>query len=179
MTPQQHTIFQHLRDHLDAELTLHRRLTVLAERKQRLIVAGSIDEFRATLDDEQPALSELGHLRQIRDRLLRAVCAVLGLSSDDLRLSRIIERLGADAWATELVRRRSDLSACIERLRQLNERNLVLIRQGLGYASELLSAVLGSRAGAPATSATGAYDRRALAGYVAPAARGSLIDCAR
>ncbi len=172
MSSQHQVLFTQLRDHLEAELHLHRRLLTLAERKQALIVAGNIPAFTGLLQEEQPAISEAGRLRLFRERLLRAAATVLGIAGDDLRLGTILDKL-AEPLRHELHRRQQDLKSLLERLRQVNDRNLLLIRHGLAYATDLITAVLGER-----VPTTGAYDRRGLGGHVPASGRGRLLNLA-
>ena len=169
MTPNHQAIFTQLRDHLDAELQAHRHLMNVAERKQHDLVANDMAGFGRALQDEQAVIAETGRLRQIRERLLRAVATVLNVALPDLRLSQLLAKL-PEPVRGELARRQADLAALLERLRLINERNQLLIRQGLAFTREILTAIVGPEA-------TPAYDRRGLAGY-APTSRGNLINLA-
>ena len=169
MTPNHQAIFTQLRDHLDAEITAHRQLLSVAERKQHDLVACDMAGFSRALQDEQVVLGEAGRLRQIRDRLLQAVATVLNVKLPQLRLSVLLEKL-PETIRDELARRQADLVALLAKLKSINERNQILIRQGLAFTREILSAIVGQ-------SETPAYDRRGLAGY-APAGRGSLVNLA-
>ncbi len=170
MTPNHQAIATQLKDHLDAELAAHRQLLGVAERKQHDLVANDMAAFTRVLAEEQAVLFETNRLRQIRERLLRAVVTVLGLTLPDLALTPIIDRL-PEPLKGEVARRRADLVGVIERVRALNERNMLLIRQGLSFSRELLAAIVGDSGPTPA------YDRRGLNGY-APATRGSLVNLA-
>lgn len=169
MTPNHQAIVTQLRDHLDAELAAHRHLLSVAERKQHDLVAGDMAGFTRALQDEQTVLGEAGRLRVIRDRLLRAVATVLNVKLPELRLGALLEKL-PDALRTELARRQADLLSLLERLRAVNERNQLLIRQGLAFTRELLGAIVGP-------GENPAYDRRGLAGG-APTNRGTLVNLA-
>jgi flagellar biosynthesis/type III secretory pathway chaperone len=170
MTPNHQAIFTQLRDHLDAELATHRQLLAVAERKQHDLVAGDMPGFTRALQDEQTALGEAGRLRVLRERLLRAVATVLNAKLPELRLTPLLALL-PDPIRSELARRQADLIALLERLRAVNERSQLLIRQGLAFTREILNAIVG------ATDNTPAYDRRGLAGYT-PASSGSLVNLA-
>ncbi len=169
MTPNHQAIFTQLRDHLDAELGAHRQLLGVAERKQHDLVAGDMSGFGRALQDEQAVLGETGRLRLIRDRLLRAVATVLNVALPELRLSALLGRL-PDPIRGELAKRQAELVSLLERLRAVNDRNQLLIRQGLAFTREILNVIV-DPAELPA------YDRRGLAGY-APASRGSLVNLA-
>lgn len=173
MNPQLPALVQQLRDHFDAELTLYRALLGTAERKQRELVAGEMRRFADLLPQEQGTLNDLGRLRQIRERLLKALATVMNAVPAGGALptfSALLAKL-PDHLRPDLVRRQNDLRSVAERLKAANERNAVLIRQSLGLVREILAAVLGPEPGA------GAYDRRGL-GAAVPAPRGGLVNCA-
>lgn len=169
MTPNHQAIFTQLRDHLDSELTVHRQMLSVAERKQHDLVAGDMPGFTRALQDEQTVLNEAGRLRVLRERLLRAVATVLGAKLPELRLTPLLALL-PDPIRGELTRRQADLVVLLERLKAVNERSQLLIRQGLAFTREILNAIVG-------VAETPAYDRRGLAGYT-PASSGSLVNLA-
>lgn len=173
MNPQHQTLCIQMRDHLDAELAAHRVLVTLAERKQTELVRGDMEGFTTVLSQEQTALSEVNRLRQIRDRLVRALATVFNLPAGDLKLSLLIPRL-ADPLRAEIQQRQQDLKALLERLRLINDRNALLIRQGLGFVRDLLGALMGPGTGTDA----GAYDRRGLGATSGATGRGNLVNIA-
>jgi flagellar biosynthesis/type III secretory pathway chaperone len=169
MSPQHTALCTQLRDHLDAELAAYRALLGVAERKQRELVANQVRRFADLIPQEQTALLELGRLRQIRDRLLKAVAVILNLK-DGFTMSAALAKM-PEPLRVDLARRQADLLAVTDRLKAANERNALLIRQSLGLVRDILSAVLGPEPGA------GAYDRRGLGGGV-PTPRGGLVNLA-
>jgi flagellar biosynthesis/type III secretory pathway chaperone len=171
MNPQHQTLCTQMRDHLDAELSAHRSLLTLAERKQGDLVRGNMDGFTKVLAQEQASLIEVGRLRQIRDRLLRALATVFNLPPVEIRLSVLLERL-PEPLRAELRRRQEDLKTLLERLRVLNDRNALLIRQSLGLVRDLLGALMGSGQNA------GGYDRRGMGPSTVFGDRGQLINIA-
>ena len=169
MTPQQNTLCGQLRDHLDAEVAVHRRLVQLAESKHRQLMAADIPGFQRTLAEEHGTLGESSRLRQSRERLLRGLAALFNLQNVEIRLSVILERV-IDPVRSQLAERQRELAGLLERLRSLTERNQVLIRSSLDLVRDIMQAVLGT----PNSGSKG-YDRRGWTGYQAPGA-GNLVN---
>jgi flagellar biosynthesis/type III secretory pathway chaperone len=158
MSPVQHQLFVQLRDHLDLEVALHRRLLGLAEAKQRLIVAGDMQEFSTLLAQEQAPLADMNRLRVARERLLRLAVQQLGLKPDSMRMSLVVDS-SPEGLRPDLRSRQLDLKNLLERLREVNERNMVLIRQSLSFVRDLMHVIVGEPPSQPA-----AYDRRGIEG---------------
>ena len=173
MNPQHQTLCIQLRDHLDAELAAHRVLVSVAERKQSELIRGDMTGFTTALSQEQTAMSEIGRLRMIRDRLIRTLATVFNVPAVELKLSLLMPKL-PEPLRVEIQQRQSDLKSLLERLRALNDRNALLIRQSLGFVRDLLGALMGPGSGTDA----GAYDRRGLGGTGGVAARGHLVNIA-
>ena len=169
MNPQGQAIATQLRDHLEQEIAVHRRLLILAEEKQRHIVAHEIPAFTNVISQEQVAITDASRLRQVRDRLLRAVATVLAIKPDALTLSAIIERTEG-VLRTQLADLQRELRSMLERLRQLNDRNMLLVRSGLGLVRDILIAVVGGGDGR-------GYDRRGNHGAIGTGA-GQLLNLA-
>lgn len=162
-------LFLQLKEHLDNEVRCHRRLLDLAETKQRHIVAGDMQAFSELLRKEQDPLTAMTRLRQIRERILREVADALGLGRDNLRLTQIVERVSGQI-RDELRSRITELKTVCERLREVNDSNMVLIRQSLGFVRDILGVLVGE---APVD----AYDRSGATAY-ARSRRGNLVNLA-
>ena len=162
-------VLMQLRDHLENEVRCHKRLLELAEAKQRQIIVGDMRAFSELLQKEQEPLSLMLRLRQIRERILRDVADVFALGRDTLRLNQVIERC-AGMIKDELSVRATELRTVCERLREINDSNLMLIRQSLSFVRDVLSTLVGDT---PSNN----YDRRGSEAY-ARAGRGRLVDLA-
>jgi flagellar biosynthesis/type III secretory pathway chaperone len=169
MNQHQQTIATQLRDHLDHELAVHRRLFALAEEKQRRIVAHEIPAFTQLLEQEQGVITEAGRLRLVRDRLVRAVATIMALKPEATTLTTVLERLDG-SLRDQLAERQRELRSLLERLRQLNERNLLLIRSGIGLVRDILQSVIGN-------GEVRNYDRRGNHGQLTTGA-GQLVNLA-
>lgn len=165
------TLLMQLRTQLDSELAVHRRLIGLAETKLRQLVSHDVPGFSQTLGREQTEHTEAGRLRQVRDRLLRAIAVVLQLGPGELTLSRLAER-ASEPLRAELRHRQGELKQALERLGELNDRAQSLIRHSITLVRDMLNAVAG---GGEAVPAGPAYDRRGMQGAYGPR-RGSLLD---
>lgn len=157
----------HLREHLDNEVKCHRRLLDLAETKQRHIVVGDMNAFTDLLKREQEPLSTMIRLRQTRERLLREVADIMGINRDGLRLSQILEQVTGHI-KEELRTRIADLKSICEKLRDVNDSNMVLIRQSLSFVRDILGVLVGE-------SPSDVYDRRGASAY-ARTSRGNLVN---
>lgn len=162
-------VLMQLRDHLESEVRCHKRLLELAEAKQRQIIAGDMRAFSELLQKEQEPLSIMTRLRQIRERILRDVADAFALGRDSLRLNQVIERC-TGILKDELSTRVAELRTVCEKLREINDANLVLIRQSLSFVRDVLSTLVGD-------TASNSYDRRGSEAY-ARSGRGRLVDLA-
>jgi len=169
MNTDQHPVLLQLRDHLDHEVRCHRRLLDLAEAKQHQIVAGDMRAFSELLKKEQEPLTLMTRLRQLRERILREVSDTLTLGRDALRLTQVVERC-TGPLRDELAARVAELKTVCERLREVNDANLVLIRQSLSFVRDILSTLVGDT---PSNN----YNRYGSEAYQR-AGRGRLVDMA-
>jgi flagellar biosynthesis/type III secretory pathway chaperone len=169
MSTDRATLLVQLKDHLDHEVQCHRRLLDLAEAKQRHIVAGDMQAFSELLRKEQEPLTAMLRLRQLRERILREVADALEMSRDTLRLTQVIERLTGQI-RDELRTRITELKTLCERLREVNDSTMVLIRQSLGFVRDILGVLVGE---APSSN----YDRRGTTASVR-GQRGGLVNLA-
>jgi flagellar biosynthesis/type III secretory pathway chaperone len=162
-------LFVALRDHLDAELSLHRRLLGLAEAKGSEIIACNMAAFSQLLQQEQAPLAEMGRLRQAREQLNRQLAAGLGLKNEPVRMTALVAQ-APEMLKGDLRTRQGELKRLLERLREINERNMILIRQSLNFVRSLMHTLVGERVnpGHP-------YDRRGHQGSVLPG-NGRLVN---
>ncbi len=162
-------VVQQLTAHLEAEMTVQKQLLALAERKQREIVSGDMVAFNALVEREQSVLTEINRLRQLRDRLVHALAGVLNVRDRDLRLSRVLE-LSSSPTREALARVRDELTVVMLRLRTVNDRNTLLIRQSLGLLRDVMQSLVGD-----GSVAADPYDRRGNGGANV-ADRGALVN---
>ncbi len=131
-----------LRDELRHEMCLHRELLRLAEDKHRRIVDGRIDEFSRLLEEERMCMARAGELRDKRDMLLAHLAREAAVPLSELRLARLLEHVD-EPLRSELGDLQTDLRTVLTRLREVNDRNMLLIRQSLGFLRDVMDVVLG------------------------------------
>ena len=112
-------------------------------------------------------VQRLERLRNARERLLKTAQVLLNLQPAELTISGLAARAG-EALRAELMRLAHDLKQTLLRLREANDRNQLLIRQGLGVVRDLIGGITGN-------PALHAYDRRGLMPG-AIGGSGSLLD---
>jgi len=137
------SILERLESHLQDELKLHRSLLNVAERKRDQIVAGNIPAFSQVLSEEQGLLQRGHDLRRVRDAILQVCAKHFSCPHEQLRLAQVLER-APEPLRSQLAGTRMELRAVLERLREINERNLLLIRQSLSFVQDVLSIIHGS-----------------------------------
>jgi hypothetical protein len=169
MNPLPPPLCQQLRDHLDAEIGIHRRLLALAEAKGRDIVACNIASFTKLLQQEQTPLAEMNRLRLARERLMRQLGASAGVPSDRLTMTLIVGA-APEALRGDLRRRQEDLALVLGSLREVNQRIMVLIQQSLTFVRSMLHGLVGEK---PANGHP--YDRRGIQGIGLPG-NGRLVN---
>jgi flagellar biosynthesis/type III secretory pathway chaperone len=134
------TLIDHLGKHLDQELKLHQQLTTIASDKRDQIVRGDVQQLAKLIAREQVCLKLGNRLRQEREELMRAFAAALDQQPERLRMAQILERV-PEPLRGELAGKQKDLRGVLIHLREINDRNMVLIRQSLGFVRDLLGMI--------------------------------------
>ncbi len=157
-----------LREHLEAEIAVHRRLMALAELEERALIANDrVALARINRDQIEPA-GEAARLRACRERLVIGLAERLAVPTRDVRLAKLIDLL-PEPNRRDLTELRTTLAALLTKLQASIERNHTLIRSSLSFVQTILRAISGSPA------PIGAYDRRGGAGRE-KATGGGLVD---
>jgi len=157
------SLLERLGEHLKAERVLHQHLLSLAEKKRDEIVAGNIDAFSKALEQEQDILKKGQELGRRRLKLLEACAKGMNCPVSNLRMAQILER-APEPLRSELGGLSHDLRELLQRLRDLNERNLVLIRQSLGFVREVMNIITGEEQQRQDYSRSGVQDSRQSSG---------------
>lgn len=139
-----------LQHQLKRELELHGKLLDVAERKHQEILSGPMEAFVCILDEERALLDEGRRLKEAREKLISLFANKLGCKVEGLRLAQLMER-APEPLRSELGGLQTNLRQVLERLRDLNDRNLLLIRQSLAFVKDVMDAMLGA-------SSEAAYD---------------------
>ena len=112
----------------------------IATQKRDDIVAGDMKKLAKILEREQVCMKLAHNLRQQREQLVFAFAQNLELEPKQLRMAQILER-APEPLRSELQGKQSSLKEVLTHLRELNDRNMVLIRQSLGFVRDILSLI--------------------------------------
>jgi len=157
-----------LREHLEAEIAVHRRLMILAELEERALTANDRVALTRINQDQCDPAAEAARLRACRERLVLGLAERLAVPAKDVRLAKLIDLL-PEPNRRDLTDLRRTLATLLATLQATTERNHTLIRSSLSFVQIILRAI----AGAPAP--IGAYDRRGGAGRE-KGTGGGLVD---
>ena len=157
-----------VRDHLSLELACHRALLANAELQQRALIANQMPVFGELVAKSEPLIVEQARLRKARERLLFGLATLLQRPTRPLMLSEVVA-LAAEPLKGDLAARHLILKDTLLKLRVLQERNLVLVRQGLGFVRDLVGTLTGE-------PLQGGYDRRGQEG--GRSGQGRLVNLA-
>ncbi len=139
------SLLEKLGDHLKAEKTVHSQLLLLAEKKREHIVGGNITSLSDVIKQEQAVAEQGAQLSHIRSRLISALARHLEEDPNTLQLAHILER-APEPLRSELNDIQLDLRDVLTRLREVNDRNMILIRQSLSFVREILDVIGGNAA---------------------------------
>jgi FlgN protein len=157
-----------LRDHLSAELVIHKNLLNLAEQQQRLLVAQDMSAFAQLTSTMEQRVTEQLRLRKIRDTLVQKLRQAMSPAHASASLSVIIAAM-SEPLRGELQVRYTVLKDTVANLRTVHERNQALLRQALGFTRDMMQAITGDKQ-------ENSYDRNGL-GRGRPG-RGNLVNLA-
>lgn len=111
----------------------------LAQQKKQAVILGEIDELTGIMRRENHLLHALEKAEAGRDEESRALARSVGIETEDLTASSLVTRLKESGTADTV--RLSDsidtLAANLERLKDLNRNNTVLLEQSLTYVESI------------------------------------------
>ncbi len=160
------TLLDQLRKHLEHELTVQRKLLVIAEQMGPKLMAGDAKALTVLIASQEEPAREAARLGSIRGRIAQALATILQIEGE-VTLSKVLAK-APEAVRGELDRLRREVVQVCQRLGRQSERNLAVTRQGLSLIRDVLGDAMGAK---PAV----AYDRRGLVGAPAPI-RGAVVN---
>lgn len=123
---------ENLIDVLDGENTQYEKLLVLAESKTPVIVAGDIESLGKITEEEQEIVGKIQGMEKQRDKFLADIANVVNRDVETLKLIDLIhmlEKMPDQQKKLEEVQKR--LGATITRLREVNDKNQMLLSERL------------------------------------------------
>ena len=126
------SLLENLIDVLDRENVQYEKLIVLAESKTPVIVAGDIENQGKITEDEQEIVGIIQGMEKQRDKFLADIANVVNRDVETLKLIDLIQMLDKmpdQQEKLEGIQKR--LRATIDRLREVNDRNQMLLAERL------------------------------------------------
>ncbi len=126
------SLLENLIDVLDRENAAYERVAVLAESKTSAIVAGDIENLGKIMEEEQEIVGKIQGMEKQRDKFLADIANVVNRDVETLKLIDLIQMLDKmpdQQEKLEGIQKR--LRATINRLREVNDRNQMLLAERL------------------------------------------------
>ncbi len=123
---------ENLIDVLDRENAAYERVAVLAESKTSAIVAGDIENLGKIMEEEQEIVGKIQGMEKQRDKFLADIANVVNRDVETLKLIDLIQMLDKmpdQREKLEGIQKR--LRATIDKLREVNDRNQMLLAERL------------------------------------------------
>jgi flagellar biosynthesis/type III secretory pathway chaperone len=146
-----------LSDLLHKELDVHRSLLSLLQKERRIVVDCSTEELIQTNKEKENLVLKIRILEQSREAILRKIADKMGLSADELTLSKLEERL-KEPFATQLQTLRSKLSAILQSIREVNQENRVFLQHSVDFVKGSLALIRYLTVSSPTYMASGTLD---------------------
>ena len=150
-------ILADLSDLLYKEFDIYRSLLSLLQEERRIIVDCSIEDLIQTNKEKENLVLKIRILEQSREGILEKLADRIGLSSDELTLSTLEERL-KEPFATQLQTLRSNLSAILQSIREVNEENRVFLQHSVDFVKGSLALIRYLTVSSPKYVASGALN---------------------
>ena len=126
------SLLENLIDVLDRENAAYERVAVLAESKTSAIVAGDIENLGKIMEEEQEIVGKIQGMEKQRDKFLADIANVVNRDVETLKLIDLIQMLDKmpdQREKLEGIQKR--LRATIDKLREVNDRNQMLLAERL------------------------------------------------
>ena len=126
------SLLENLIDVLDSENAQYERLVTLAESKTSVIVAGDIENLGKIMEEEQEIVGRIQGMEKNRNKFLADIANVVNRDVETLKLIDLIQMLDKmpdQREKLEGIQKR--LRATIDKLREVNDRNQMLLAERL------------------------------------------------
>jgi ABC-type transporter Mla subunit MlaD len=143
---------------LENEQKLYQELIDFANQKTQILIRGDVPALEKLTDQEQLTSDRLNAQGNQQKQLLNDIAVVLGKTAEQMTVTRLVDLLDTQPKErTKLVNARDNLVATANKMKSLNDQNIVLIKQAIEL-SEFDLTLFKSMRQAPETAN---YDRRA------------------
>lgn len=139
------SLLENLIDILDRENTEYEALVVLADQKTPAIVEGDVESLGKITEDEQEIVGRIQRMEKSRREVLADIANVVNKDVETLKLINLIQMLGKRPDQQQLlINVQAKLKGTIDRLREANDRNQMLLTDALemvGFNLNMLRAL--------------------------------------
>ncbi len=115
---------------LCVEEELYRELTMMAQKKQEVIIANDIDGLAKCLQNEQELIEKIENVEKERRQFILSLSTSLNISERELSFSKIKDFLD-ERSKEKLEKFRTNLLQTLETLNKVNETNKMLIEEAM------------------------------------------------
>lgn len=117
---------------LNAEKEMYQTLITYGEEKRDVLIAANVTALEQITGQEQNTSDNLMSLSNRQIRLLKDIATVLGQNQGQMTVTRLIECLGSQPDVQHrLTEARDSLVAAADRMKRLNDENMVLLQQAI------------------------------------------------
>ena len=139
------SLLENLIDILDRENTEYEALVVLADQKTPAIVEGDVENLGKITEDEQEIVGRIQRMEKSRREVLADIANVVNKDVETLKLINLIQMLGKRPDQQQLlINVQAKLKGTIDRLREANDKNQMLLTDALemvGFNLNMLRAL--------------------------------------
>ena len=146
------SLLENLIEILNSESAEYEKLAELAEKKTPFIVKGDINNLGKITEGEQEIVGRIQKQEKLRKETLADIANVVNRDVETLKLINLIQMLEKQpAQQQMLVEAQSRLKTAIDRMRELNDKNSILLNDALDMVNFNLKMTQGLKS-APQTA---------------------------
>lgn len=119
-------------DILNKELSVYKDILEVSTKKTKVIINGAAKELDKITQVEQTMILQIGRLENERENLVDNIKKQLKIEEDDVSISKIIDNL-KDEYKVEIENIRKELLDILNKIKERNELNSMLINDSLEY----------------------------------------------
>ncbi len=126
------SLLENLIEILDRENTEYEKLVVLSDRKTPVIIQGDINTLGSITEQEQEIVGRIQNLEKQRTEALADIANVVNRDVETLKLINLIQMLAKrPEQQQQLTEVQGKLRSTIDRLKELNEKNQMLLQDAM------------------------------------------------
>jgi FlgN protein len=135
-----HETLKRLLINIETSNKIHERLLEVAERKQQHLLTNDVDGLRDDLQDEQGLATDGAHLNVEREELHALCLRRLQAPTSVKKLEQLCAIMPGE-WPERFGPARARLRSTVEKLRDVNRMNMVLVNNSIDLMQGLLGAL--------------------------------------